>query len=69
MTFCDLIKLMFKTGLQKDQILCTKDLFLFICKPFPLTLIWVGFLGVRSEVRVDGGLPLTPHPPTLSKLC
>ena len=69
MTFCDLIKLMFKTGLQKDQILCTKDLFLFICKPFPLTLIWVGFLGVRSEVRVDGWITPEPPPPTLSKLC
>ena len=36
---------------------------------FPLTLIWVGFLGVRFEVVGEGEItPPHPHPPACLKL-
>ena len=44
------------------------SIFVFISKNLSfLTLIWVGFLGVRFEVG-EGGVKLTPPPPLYPKL-
>ena len=58
-------QIFFKTGYIEYLAIFTRKR---LCWDFFLTLIWVGFLGVRFEVQ-GVGVKLNPPSPPLSKTC